>query len=110
MNFLGLRTTVYKIDDLKAAKEWYANAFETDTYFDELFYAGFSIRGYEPGLLPEDSPGEKHFGVLSYWEVENIQQEFDCLISLNATEHEPPTNYPLHENNIMSPVNSIRND
>ncbi len=91
-NFLGLRTTIYKVDDLGAAKTWYANAFQTDPYFDEPFYVGFSIRGYELGLLPEESKGEKHAGVLSYWGVEDIQKEFDRLISLGATVHEPPAN------------------
>ncbi len=91
-NFLGLRTTIYKVDDLEAAKTWYAKAFQTDPYFDEPFYIGFSIRGYELGLLPEDISGEKQASVLSYWGVEDIQKEFDRLISLGATVHEPPTN------------------
>ena len=43
---LGLRTTIYKVDDLAKAKEWYAKAFETQPYFDEPFYVGFNIQGY----------------------------------------------------------------
>lgn len=44
---LGLRTTIYKVSDLTAAKEWYSKAFDTQPYFDEPFYAGFEIGGYE---------------------------------------------------------------
>ena len=51
---LGLRTTIYKVSDLLKAKSWYAKAFETQPYFDEPFYVGFNIGGYELGLLPEE--------------------------------------------------------
>ncbi|MAO08528.1 MAG: glyoxalase/bleomycin resistance/extradiol dioxygenase family protein, partial [Alteromonas sp.] len=47
---LGLRTTIYKVNDLAKAKVWYEKAFETTPYFDEPFYVGFNIQGYELGL------------------------------------------------------------
>lgn len=53
---LGLRTTIYKVNDIAKAKEWYASAFLTQAYFDEPFYVGFNIGGYELGLQPDDSP------------------------------------------------------
>lgn len=90
---LGLRTTIYKVGDLNAAKKWYANAFKTEPYFDEPFYVGFNIGGYELGLQPEENPTtEKTENILSYWGVENIQAEYDRLLSLGATTHEAPTN------------------
>ena len=46
---LGLRTTLYRVPDLNEGKEWYAKAFDTPPYFDESFYVGFNIGGYEPG-------------------------------------------------------------
>ena len=55
---LGLRTAIYKVDNLDEAKKWYTKAFETEPYFDEPFYVGFSIKGYELGLLPEESKGK----------------------------------------------------
>ena len=48
--FLGLRTVIYRVRDLAAAKAWYANAFGAQPYFDELFYVGFEVGGYELGL------------------------------------------------------------
>jgi len=42
---LGLRTTIYKVADITAAKKWYAAAFQTAPYFDEPFYVGFNIAG-----------------------------------------------------------------
>jgi len=90
---LGLRTTIYKVGDLQKAKEWYAKAFQTEAYFDEPFYVGFNIAGYELGLLPEEVPGtDKSESVLSYWGVDKIQEEYLRLIELGATENEKPTN------------------
>ena len=72
-DLLGLRTTVYKVSNLEEAKKWYSEAFKTEPYFDQDFYVGFSIGGYELGLLPEESPEvEKTDGVVAYWGVEKI--------------------------------------
>jgi len=91
---LGLRTTIYKVGDIKKAKNWYTRAFETEPYFDEPFYVGFNIGGYELGLLPEENPTtQKIESVISYWGVEKIQEVYDRLISLGATENEIPTNH-----------------
>ena len=90
---LGLRTTIYKVSDLQAAKAWYTDAFRTAPYFDEPFYIGFNIGGFELGLLPEDeSPTEKSDNVLSYWGVDNIEEHYQHLLSLGAIAHEKPTN------------------
>ena len=35
--FLGLRTVIYHVPDLTAAKAWYAAAFGVTPYFDEPF-------------------------------------------------------------------------
>ena len=52
---LGLRTTIYKVGDIGAAKEWYAKAFQVTPYFDEPFYVGFNVAGYELGLMEDDA-------------------------------------------------------
>ena len=89
---LGLRTTIYKVQNLDKAKEWYTQAFQTKPYFDEPFYVGFNIGGYELGLLPEETPSAKSDNVITYWGVDKIKDEFDRLIKLGATEYEPPQN------------------
>lgn len=90
---LGLRTTIYKVADLEKAKAWYSQAFVASPYFDEPFYVGFNIQGYELGLLPEEEPTtDKTDSVLSYWGVEKIEEEFTRLLALGATAHERPTN------------------
>jgi lactoylglutathione lyase len=88
---LGLRTTVYKVSDIDKAKEWYSKAFSTKPYFDEPFYVGFNIGGYELGLHPEENE-IKSDNVVSYWGVNNVEKEFEKLISVGAIEHQKPQN------------------
>ena len=90
---LGLRTTIYKVGDIDKAKAWYTKAFKTEPYFDEPFYVGFDIGGYELGLQPEKNPTtDKPDTVLSYWGVDKIEEAYQELLSLGATEHEAPVN------------------
>ena len=87
---LGLRTVGYKVNDIKNAKEWYAKAFNTEPYFDEPFYVGFNIAGYELGLQPDDAV--KGDNVITYWGVEDINTEYERFLTLGATSHEAPQN------------------
>jgi len=88
---LGLRTTIYKVGDLSKAKDWYSIAFQEKPYFDEVFYVGFNIGGYELGLMPEESiTTNKSESVLSYWGVNDINSEYERLIAAGAREHEKP--------------------
>lgn len=90
---LGLRTVIYYVSDLTKAKEWYTEAFQTQPYFDEVFYVGFNIGGYELGLHPEETTvKEKPVSVMTYWGVENIEQEYNRLMSLGASSHQSPQN------------------
>lgn len=90
---LGLRTAIYKVEDIDTAKDWYAKAFQTKPYFDEPFYVGFNIQGYELGLQPEEKPNaEKPESVTAFWGVEDIHLEYERLLNLGSSEHEKPTN------------------
>jgi predicted enzyme related to lactoylglutathione lyase len=88
---LGLRTAIYKVADITKAKEWYAKAFGTQPYFDEPFYVGFNIGGFELGLQPEEVvPKEKAESVVAYWGVDQIEEDFNRLLKLGATVNEKP--------------------
>ena len=90
---LGLRTAIYKVGDIVKATEWYAKAFRTKPYFNEPFYVGFNIGGYELGLQPEESPTtEKPESVTALWGVDDIHAEDKYLLELGATVFEVPTN------------------
>ena len=48
--FLGLRTAKYDAKDLEKAKAWYSNVLGLQPYFDQPFYVGFNVGGFELGL------------------------------------------------------------
>ncbi len=87
--FQGLRTVIYHVKDLDRAKKWYTGALGFPPYFDEPFYVGFNVSGFELGLQP-DEPGATRSitGVTAYWGVENADAAFEHLLKLGATEHE----------------------
>lgn len=90
---LGLRTAIYKVRDIKKATAWYAAAFNAKPYFEESFYVGFNIAGFELGLQLEKNPEtEKTESVITYWGVEEIHNDYYRLIELGAAEHEKPNN------------------
>ena len=89
---LGLRTVVYKVDDLTKGKEWYSKAFDQKPYFDEPFYVGFNIGGYELGLLPAEENEKRDSGkATTYWGVEDIDSSLKVMMNLGASEYEKPT-------------------
>jgi predicted enzyme related to lactoylglutathione lyase len=70
---LGLRTVIYHVPDLQRAKAWYSAAFGVQPHFDEPYYVGFNIGGYELGLNPDTkavAPGPG--GAVAYWGVADI--------------------------------------
>jgi len=90
MVVLGLRTVIYHVADLKRAKEWYGSALGVQPYFDEPFYVGFNIGGYELGLDP-DTKGVKPGagGSVAYWGVANVEKAVDQFIRAGATLKSP---------------------
>lgn len=87
--FLGLRTAIYPAPDLAAAKKWYTTVLGLTPYFDEPFYVGFSVGGFELGLLPDGQPGIT--GPQPLWGVSDIDATYARLIALGASELEPVT-------------------
>ena len=52
-SFLGLRTAIYPVTDLAKARSWYSAVLGVAPYFDEPFYVGFNVGGFELGLDPD---------------------------------------------------------
>jgi len=91
LQFLGLRTTIYKVGDITKAKKWYSKAFGIEPYFDQPFYVGFNVGGFELGLQPEEQPiKNKTENVVTYWGVNNINDTYKKLIDMGAIENEKP--------------------
>ena len=80
---LGLRTAIYPAPDLARAKVWYSEVLGTAPYFDQPFYVGFSVGGFELGLIPDGTPGVQ--GVQALWGVSNAEAEFARIVKLGGT-------------------------
>lgn len=90
--FQGLRTVIYRVTDLSRARDWYRKAFGIEPYFDEPFYVGFNIGGYELGLHPNAS-NEVAVGnnTVTYWGVPDIVAAHERLIEHGASPREAIT-------------------
>jgi len=78
----GLRTVIYPAPDLEKGKAWYAQALERKPYFDEPFYVGFSVGGFELGLIPDGVPSPD--GAQAHWGVADAAAELKRLTALGA--------------------------
>lgn len=87
---LGLRTVIYKVSDLARAKTWYSETFKIDPYFNEPFYVGFNVGGFELGLDPDQNgqpPGPG--GSVAYWGVSDLRAMLADLEARGVTVRNP---------------------
>ncbi len=88
--FLGLRTAAYQARDLDKAKAWYSTVLDKQPYFDQPFYVGFNVGGYELGIVPTPDAGAKRTPAgIAYWGVEDAHAAYQRLLDLGATQQEP---------------------
>ena len=80
----GLRTVVYHVDNIERAKEWYTEFVGFPPYFDQPFYVGFNVGGFELGLDPDMSGIEKGNNETAYWGVVDIEESFARTIAIGA--------------------------
>jgi lactoylglutathione lyase len=89
--FQGLRTIGYHVANITAAKEWYTKILGIEPYFDQPFYVGFNVAGYELGLQPmEEGQGTKSNNTVTYWGVDNVHEMYNDLLDEGATPHGEP--------------------
>ena len=82
----GLRTLIYPSPDLRSSSEWWKNFLGVEPYFEEPFYVGFNIAGYELGLVPEGDPSS---GATAYWAVDDVEASIADALANGATTLEP---------------------
>lgn len=83
----GLRTLIHRVADLAAAKRFYTAALLKEPYFDQPFYVGYDLDGYELGLQPleGDAPA-----ATTYLAVDDVDAERARWISLGASAIDAP--------------------
>lgn len=89
-HLLGLRTAVYTTVDLPRAKAWYSEVVGHGPYFDQPFYCGFNVGGYELGIVPDGEAGAARVQAgVAYWGVPDAAAAHQRLLALGAKELEP---------------------
>ena len=83
--FQGLRTIIYPAPDLAASKAWFTELLGKPPYFDEPFYVGFEVAGYELAL---DPGGDPVTGPVTYWGVADVDTALARLLEAGATARE----------------------
>ena len=84
IELLGLRTTIYPAPDLTAATRWWTDLLGFPPYFEQPFYVGFEVAGYELGLLPDADPAD---GTLTYWGVADVDAAVGAALGAGAEVH-----------------------
>ena len=89
-HILGLRTVIYRVPDLARAVEFYERAFGMAPYFNEPYYAGFQVGGFELGLDPDlahGAPGRA--GATPYFGADDLDAALAHVVAAGAAIHEP---------------------
>ena len=82
---LGLRTAIYHVADVAQGRDWYTKALGAPPYFDQPYYVGWNVGGFELGLIPDAPAGGKE-GVDVYWGVEDVEAEVARLLAAGASK------------------------
>ncbi len=107
-HFLGLRTAIYSVSDLAAAKAWYGEVLGHGPYFDEPYYVGFDVGGYELGLIPEEGAElVRPPAGIAYWGVTNADGAWARLIELGATAFEAVEDHGVRIGAVRDPFGNI---
>jgi predicted enzyme related to lactoylglutathione lyase len=98
----GMATVNFWADNVAAARDWYAELFGVEAYFqmpnvDHPAYVEFRVGDYENefGIIdrkyaPKDmQPGPG--GAILLWHVDNIEAAFERLKAAGAKEYDPAT-------------------
>jgi predicted enzyme related to lactoylglutathione lyase len=87
----GLRTLIFDVADLPGARRFYTDVFGKPPYFDEPFYVGFEIGGYELGLRPAEGAHQPGLGgATGYFDADDVDATIARVVALGAKVHEAP--------------------
>lgn len=80
---LGLRSLIHPAPDLAAATAFFTAWLGREPYFNEPFYVGYDVGGFELGLWPAGDPS---VGPVTYWGVDDIDADLAHALSVGATQ------------------------
>lgn len=79
----GIKTTIYPVQDLAAAKAIYGKLLGVKPYMDEPYYVGFRAGDQEIGLDP-NAAAQGLTTPVGYYQVEDIQATLKSLVDAGA--------------------------
>ena len=79
----GLKTVLYPVKDLAAAKRLYGTLLGVEPVMDEPYYVGFRVDGQDVGLDP-NGHAKGMQGPVGYWHVDDIKETVDGMLAQGA--------------------------
>jgi uncharacterized protein YndB with AHSA1/START domain/predicted enzyme related to lactoylglutathione lyase len=89
MKLQGLRTHALATTDVAATRDWYARLLSHAPYFDEPFYVGFDVAGYELGVFPLTTDGGSAPEAVAYWASKDVAADIERAVAMGAIVIEP---------------------
>jgi predicted enzyme related to lactoylglutathione lyase len=84
----GMKTVIYPVKDITAAKELYTRLLGVAPVMDEPYYVGFKVDGRDIGLDP-NGHGKGMTGPIGYWHVDDVNQTLEALLEAGAETNQP---------------------
>lgn len=78
---------IYHVSDFANTKASYGRVLEREPCFEQPFYVGYEVGGFELGLLPDGRPGPG--GTVAYWGVADAAAAVKKLEALGAVICDP---------------------
>jgi predicted enzyme related to lactoylglutathione lyase len=83
-----MKTVVYPVKDIAAAKQLYGKLLGVPPVMDEAYYVGFDVPGQHVGLDP-NGHSKGMTGPVGYWHVDDINESLEALLAAGAVEQQP---------------------
>jgi predicted enzyme related to lactoylglutathione lyase len=88
----GLKTIIYPVKDLAAAKTLYGALLGLAPVMDEAYYVQFNTAHQEIGLDP-NGHGKGMVGPVAYWHVDDLKDTLALLLAAGAAEQQAVTDF-----------------
>jgi predicted enzyme related to lactoylglutathione lyase len=79
----GMKTVIYPVKDLAAAKALYGALLGKAPQMDEAYYVHYDVGGQEVGLDP-NGHSKGMTGPIGYWHVDDIKERVGLLVDAGA--------------------------
>jgi predicted enzyme related to lactoylglutathione lyase len=83
-----MKTILYPVKDIGAAKQLYGKLFAVAPVMDEAYYVGFDVDGQHVGLDP-NGHSKGMTGPIGYWHVDDINATLEALLAAGAETQHP---------------------